>query len=336
MRILVRNCVYIISVLCLFALVSGCGGGSGSSGLSYTGSTSPATLTPTNSAQLVGGAYTGGSSGIIIGGVTAGLTDYDYGASRRPRSLVLSEALIKFVHLATVDNTLARPETAATVTNIPSSTINGNCGGTATVNGSYDDAVKTISISANLSAYCEDGTTLNGTIGASGQAVANAQNNINISSISITLAGLTAAYGGDSFTADGSMSIGPQPGYAYIDNNILLTIGMVFKDNATAKVYKLENFEISASSTTGAVAYDDIAISGRYYDPDAGYIDLSTPATIRIMSNDDWPSSGSLRGTGNNSSATITALDNSTYRLDVDSDNNGSADFTNTGAWSDL
>jgi len=338
MRALTKNYVYAILAACLLAQISGCGSGadSGTSGLTYTGSTSPATLTSSNSAILVGGAYTGGNSGILIGGLTAGLTNYEVGTSRRPRSLVLSDALLTFVHLTSVDDTLARPEITATVNNIPSSTLHGNCGGTATVNGSYDDGDKTLSITANLGNYCQDGTTLNGTVGASGQAVVDAQNNINISSISITLAQLSASYSGDSFTADGSMTIVPQSGYTYIADNDILTIDMLFKDNATAKVFKLENFTISESLTTGTSSYADMTITGRYYAPDEGYIDLSTPTAIRVMVGDNWPSSGSLRGTGNNSSATLTALDNNAYRIDVDTDNNGTPDYTENALWVDL
>ena len=338
MRALTKSCVYAISAACLLTLISGCGSGgeSGTSGLSYTGSTSPATLTSNNSAILVGGAYTGGNSGILIGGLTAGLTNYGSGASRRPRSLVLSDALLTFIHLTSIDDTLARPEIAATVNNIPSSTLHGNCGGSATVNGSYDDGDKTLSLTANLSNFCQDGTTLNGTVGASGQAVVDTQNNINISSISITLAQLTASYSGDSFTADGSMTIAPQSGYPYIANNNVLTIDMLLEDNATAKVFKLENFTISQSLTTAASPYADMTITGRYYAPDEGYIDLSTPTAIHVMAGDGWPSSGSLRGTGNNSSATLTALDNNAYRLDVDTDNNGSSDYTENALWGDL
>jgi len=338
MKIFTRKCIHVVATLCLFALVSGCGGGggSGSSGLSYTGSTSPATLTTTNSANLLGGAYTGGNSGIIISGVTAGLAHYDFGASRRPRTLVLADAFIKFARLSFVDDALARPETAATVTNIPRSTLNGNCGGTATVNGSYDDVSKLISISAIFNNYCQDGTTLNGTVGASGLATADGQNNISISTITITLTKLSARYGGDSFAADGTMSIAPQAGFTYIDHDVVLTIDMLFKDNATAKVYKLENFGIAQSSISGTLAYEDITINGRYYDPDEGYIDLSTPVTIRVINNDQWPSSGSLRGTGNNSSATITAQSNATYQLDVDTDGNGSVDSTESGLWTNI
>jgi hypothetical protein len=45
---------------------------------------------------------------------------------------------------------------------------------------------------------------------------------------------------------------------------------------------------------------------------------------------------GKLKGTGNGSSATLTALDNTTYQLDVDTDNNGTPESTTTGLWVDL
>ncbi|MEJ2567212.1 MAG: hypothetical protein P8141_14890, partial [Gammaproteobacteria bacterium] len=61
MRTTAVNCARVISALCLFALVSACGdGGGGSSGLSYTGSTAPASLTSTNSTTLLSDAYAGG------------------------------------------------------------------------------------------------------------------------------------------------------------------------------------------------------------------------------------------------------------------------------------
>lgn len=328
----------VISTLCLFPLISGCGdsSGDGSPGLTYTGATSPAVITSSNAAGLIGSAYTGGNSGISVGDITAGVKHLDNGVSRRPRSLTISRALIKFVHLTAIDHTLAMPETAATASNIPRSTLNGNCGGTATVDGSYDDADHTISLSANLSSYCQDGMKLNGTIGALGQAIADRQNNINISNVTITLANLSASYEGGTFTASGTMSITPQPEYTYVDNNILLTINMLLKDNATTKVYKLANFRISQSSTIGTISYDDITITGRFYDPDSGYIDLSTPTAIRILNDDVWPSSGSLRAGGADCSATLTALSDITYQLDVDSDGNGSVDSSESGLWANI
>jgi len=323
-----------IAALSLISAVSGCG--DGSSTLSYTGATSPAILSPVNSEDLVAGAYTGGNSGIFISNLTKGLTQYHFGASRRPRALVLSSALMDFIRRAATGDTLAIPDTAATVTNIPDAAIKGNCGGSATVDGSYDDVDSSLSLSANLNNYCENGTTLSGTVGASGSAVADGGNNINISSISVKATNLTATYGRDSFTVDGALTIKPQAGKNDIDSDILVTIDMLFKDNATSKVYKLENFAISRLATLGTGSQEDISIAGRYYDPDEGYIDLLTTTDILITDKGQWPSSGSIRATGKNSSATLTAQSDTTYRLDVDSDGDGTVDVTENGQWAKI
>ncbi len=327
----------IAATLCLTILLAGCGDAGGTpSNLSYTGSTSPAALNPTNSASLLGDAYSGGNSGLSISNVHAGLADYSAGASRRPRTIVLTEGLISFVRRAAADDTLARPDVAATIANIPRTTLTGNCGGTATIDGSYDDGTRSISLSANLNKYCQDGTTLNGTVGASGLGIADGQQNINPTSLTVTLSGLDAAYSGDAFSAAGTISIAPQAGHAYINDNAIMTIDLLLKDTATAKIYKLKNFKVSLSSTIATVSYEDITLNGRYYDPDQGYIDVSTPTPLRLIYNDQWPSSGSLRASGLNSTATLTAQSNTTYQLDVDTDGNGSTDSTESGLWFNL
>jgi hypothetical protein len=334
MRTTAVNCARVISALCLFALVSACGdGGGGSSGLSYTGSTAPASLTSTNSTTLLSDAYAGGNAGTAIGSI-ASLTNTSYHAPRRPRSLALSETLVNFVRLSTAGATVGTASTAAAVNTIPTNTMDGNCGGTATVSGNYDDVSGAISMTANFNAYCQDNTTLDGTIAASGNIDTSSSSSSSISNMAITVSNLTANMAsGDSFTADGTLSIVPQSGYSSIATNSVITINMLLEDSTTSKLYKLANYQISQTVTS---TYNDIDITGRYYDPDEGYIDLSTPATIQVMPSDQWPSSGSLKGTGNSSSATITALDNTTYQLDVDTDNNGTVNYTTTGLWSAL
>jgi hypothetical protein len=337
-RIEPGGCVKAVSALSLVALITACGGGGGggSSGLSYSGAITPASLTTTNSATLLSDAYAEGSTAANIDriGSVASLTNSTHDAPRRPRSLALSEALVTFIRLSATGNTLNAPSAAAAVTTIPTNTVDGGCGGAATINGSYDDVSGAISVTTTFNSYCQHGTTLNGAISASGNAVISSSSIVSISNLSISVSNLTADMaGGDFFTASGTLSIVPQSGYTSIATHSVITINMLFKDNITAKVYKLANYDISQTVTLG---YNDVVITGRYYDPDAGYIDLSTPTTIRAAMTDLWPSSGKLKGTGNGSSATLTALDNTTYQLDVDTDNNGTPESTTTGLWVDL
>lgn len=318
-----------IAILAVFTLLGGCGGGSGgTASIAYTGSTTPAVLTQSNGGDMVSGAYLGGNSSVVIGGVTAGLTNND-STIEYPRSLVLSRALTQVVLQSGINDALPSNGAAATVTNIDVTAINGTCGGSATISGSYNDISGDLSLNANFNGYCEGGTTLNGAISLSGNAIATSSS-LNITTFTITLSNLSASHGGDSFSSSGTMTITPQTGYTYLDNNIVLTVDMLFKDNVSNKVYKLENYAMSVSST---LSYDDIDISGRYYDPDYGYIDISTPTTLRVYLPDEWPSTGVIHATGDNSSVTITALDNTTYQLDID---DGISNFQETGMWAEL
>jgi hypothetical protein len=110
-----------------------------------------------------------------------------------------------------------------------------------------------------------------------------------------------------------------------------VTLDFVLRDDATQAAYKLQNYVIALTNGSG---YVDAAISGRYYDPVQGYIDISTPTPLRISGTDYWPSSGVLQATGDNDAASFTALSSTTYQLDIDSNNDGTPDVTTTGTWS--
>ncbi len=58
---------------------------------------------------------------------------------------------------------------------------------------------------------------------------------------------------------------------------------------------------------------------------------------LRILVTDRYPSSGSLLLTDTqNRRALITALDATTYQLQIDADANGTYETTTTGLWSEL
>jgi len=74
-------------------------------------------------------------------------------------------------------------------------------------------------------------------------------------------------------------------------------MNMLLKDNIADKVYKFENYVMTITEDTKG-RYADIEVTGRYYDPDYGYVDISTPVPLRIYSGDDRPSSGEVVCTG--------------------------------------
>lgn len=136
--------------------------------------------------------------------------------------------------------------------------------------------------------------------------------------------------------ADNSPSDSTYPDdQAQVDEGGSTTIQLnyVLRDNGSELAYKFENFNISLINGSG---YVDASITGRYYDPNQGYLEISTPTPLRIVGTDYWPTSGILKGAGNNDAAAFTALSNTSYQLDIDSNNDGTPDVTTTGAWSNL
>jgi hypothetical protein len=336
--------------------------------ISYDGTTAAATLTQTNSATLLADAYQGGQAGSALGS-SAGLADQKL-PSRRPRTILLSQVLENAVQQA-VQNGTFTPGNAAAITDVTNQ-LAGSCGGQMSYTGTVNDETREFYISLSFDNYCADSTTVNGSATASGQTDTNAYNQdmYNNKSLapnpySVTFDALTISSGGSSFSANGYALItkadepdqdeSPDPNASsepinpnntpdadddlaadeQPDSGDVTTIKLncLLRDDATQVVYKTEDFTIALTNGSG---YVDASINGRYYDPAQGYIDISTPTPLRISGTDYWPSSGIFHAAGDNDAASFTALSNTTYQLDIDSNNDGTADVTTTGAWSAL
>ena len=341
---------------------------SGSVRISYDGSTDPATLTQSDSALLLAGAYQGGQAGSALGS-TASLTDPNPGPSR-PRTFLLSQALENAVQQA-VQNGTFTPGNAAAVTDVTNQ-LAGSCGGRMSYSGTVNEETREFYIDLSFDNYCDDSTTVNGSATASGQTDTNAydQDMFNDTSLapnplSISFDSLAISSSGHSFSASGyalvtktdEPDLDENPDVAASNEAVnpnntpdaddspatdeqpdaggvtAIKLNCVLRDDATKLAYKTENFNITLTDGAG---YVDADLSGRYYDPERGYIDISTPTPLRIDGTDYWPSSGVLHGIGSNDSASFTALNNTTYQLDVDSNGDGASDITTTGAWSGL
>ena len=80
--------------------------------------------------------------------------------------------------------------------------------------------------------------------------------------------------------------------------------------------------------------YDDIpALTGRYYDPDNGYVEPSVEETVRGYHGDDWVSNGKIvltgaEGTqGGDTKIRITYLSATEYLVEADTNGNGAYDY---------
>lgn len=312
------------AILPAVVLLGGCLGNSSSTTtaaastrISYSGVTAPASLSSTNAATLLAGAFQGGQAGNAFGS-TAAVADQP--APSESRTLLLSQGLLGIIRQA---NLSALNSAAAAVNNV-SNQVSGNCGGQMAYTGTADDASNQFYATFTFTNYCQDGTTFSGTATASGVI----DSLLGFSNLSLSFDALTVASLGDSFTANGYELITPTAGAFTVKMNQLL------EDGATKRVYRFDQLVFTVQQGSGLV---DISIgSGRYYDPRYGYIDLSTPTVLVINDGDYWPSSGIITGTGFNSSASLTAQSNTTYQLDVDTNGDGTPDVTTTGLWNSL
>lgn len=93
------------------------------------------------------------------------------------------------------------------------------------------------------------------------------------------------------------------------------------REDSSGKVYWYDNYKVKLVHGYDSQSYEDETISGRFYDPDRGYIDVSTASQVRTYYGDDWSSSGVIMATGaNNATVRLTFISAVLYRVEMDVD----------------
>jgi hypothetical protein len=324
---LVKNlnylCVVGVVALGLMTIVAtGGGGGDGDGGgpsiPSYTGLTEPATIDENNAEALAVGAYEGGRMGAATGvmGVVQTEASGNIGYSRILKvSEVLEDSLRQVDFMSRSDGTFI----GAIYT--VSATVYGNCGGSASYTISVDDQTGDFSGSFTFASYCEDGVTISGGASFSGQVDVITED---LMKFSLSFSTLTGTSGNESFTLSGDISFDLTV-YPYI-----MTMSVLVRDESTGKVYWVKDYTMTV--TEGAT-YVDVELSGTYYDPDYGYVILTTPTPLRIYEDHYWPSQGVLvvegeiGAMGGNTKARLTFLSSITYQVEADTNGDGEYDW---------
>lgn len=283
----------------LIACGGGAGGSAGSASFSYTGSRSAAAISGSNAAVLAGAA----AKGTVAG---AGVTDALGAVQISPVALArdANHATARVVErIVTQKLTGAGGGLLLTGIGTGSEVIAGPCGGSALV--AIDSASATsISGTVSFSNFCEpDVIFVSGTVAFTADVtlVGNPVSAVTINALSIT-------------TSDSDK------------------LSVYVRDSGT--VYWVHGLGITI---TASPSYHDVTVSGVFYHPAYGHVTVSTPTTLRILVTDRYPSSGSLLLTDTqNRRALLTALDATTYQLQIDADANGTYETTTTGPWSEL
>jgi hypothetical protein len=322
-RIVTRTVTMTMAAAAVSALtLAACGGnGGGGSSIVYSGVTTPAAVTSDNALALASAAYDGGNSGgsLAFVGVAAGRTGSDIGTVQ---AVNVSHVLIDAVRSAQL-----RPssETAVAAGATTSGSLpEGTCGGSATYSGTANQSTGEFHATFRFNAWCNDGVTVAGTLTANGHVDVNTQD---LASLEFSFSVLTVSDGTDTFRGRGTIS-------ATFGTSDVLTIDMDFAAG-DGTIYRASNLTVEA---TPAASGENVTITGRVFHPLHGYVDVTTPQPLVVVTGEDHPSSGEFVVTGaNNSSARLTALSATTFQIDVDADGDGTYETTvGTFTWGTL
>lgn len=309
--------LFLILVSVSFLVACGGGGGGGvpanPTSLAYTGSTAKALISQSNAAEITSEALTGGISANIFtefAAVSAGSEGTD--ANR----LNLSVTAIAMQNA--VDNLLtASPSStgAAKAVQTEQETINGACGGTAAGFVQVDDVTGVFSGELTFANYCDTNITLNGKTDFSG--IINLTTD-QIENIEFNFGYLTSTEPSGSSIIDGNLLIVNQ------SNGFNITMDMYLQDGSD--VYWINNYNIEAIENPSSVS---ITVSGVFYDPNYGYVTLSTPENLVVYGNDRLPTSGILlvEGemgvSGGPTKAKLTCKPTGLFQVEADTDGDG-------------
>lgn len=277
---------------------------SSTTGISYSGLTSQATVESSNAKTLAKDGYSVGTSASFSG------KPNEDGKVEMPVELLLYNIFKESIQVTNLSKPLEKTETQT-------GSSNGNCGGTVSYSLAIDDVTGSFSGTLTYSNYCSMGTMVNGTTTVTGSYDSSSQR---IASLTLSMTDLSFTFGSASFTISGTLSINTNTGTITMNANV--------RNNTTLKVYKVENF-------TSVVTAAGITKSFRFYHPDYGYVDIATPIVFRFSSGEKYPSSGVMTINGaNNTRAKLTAESSTQYSVSADFNGDGTYETTiGTYSW---
>jgi len=333
MKCLIKSYLNIIFFCGLVAILAGCGSGGGggsdeggTKGLSYTGKTSKALITKDNAQEIMSNyyaSYKGSSEAGFLGrqmpgpesqlnylGVWYGI----YSVFHRMESVTHNNG-----------TNLPRPLNLKKMVDDPPQTIPGDCltnPGEAVIRTQTDDKTGDFTRTITFNNYCTNGVTISGS--------ANISGNSDGSYAKVTFSELYVSTGACSITMQGEMTLTIPD-----DSTVKMDMALLVRDNNIKKTYKIENFHLSATDYS---SYTIIEESGRFYDPDYGYVDIDTTTPLKVYYSDDFPSSGVIEAIGDKGTkAKLTAVSNTQYRLEADTDGDGLYDYnSDLLLWEDM
>ena len=314
-------------VVLAMTVVYGCsggggGGGGGSTGITYTGITTQAVIDQNNAEEIAIGSYEGGNIGSslnIVGAISENSISV-----KQPLAQDLTASFNGIIDK--IENLVGENTINIGAIETVNETINGNCtvGGSASLILSVNDQNGDFSGSITFNNYCETPPqiTINGDVTVVGNVNLN---NESITYFDIDFNNLTVESGGESIGMNGSLDLD----FDSLSRLTRMAISFVIEDVNFAKTYKFDNLVYQYTYGSG---YFSFTITGRYYDYDYGYVDMTTDTAIKVYTGDILPSEGILILTGDNGTvAKLIVINETSFYVVADTDGDSNFDDFDSG-----
>ncbi len=306
-----------LAIVCSLTLYgcSSSGGDTATGAVTYSGLTTPATITAANADGLASTAVNGSAAGATV---AAGAIN-----KNSINTFGLAQTVLSQSDLVTAD---AASMPAAGAIQTISQTLNGadyGGSGSATVVGSIDNVTGYGSLTVTYNHFSDgySNTTFNGVMTLTNDATGKT---ISFSNITIT-------------DASGVFSMGGSVHSKITATGEILTMNIVASSSAGLAV-KVENFVVITTTNALGQVVDESG-SGRIYNSAEGYIDITTTSPLVYSpAGSIYPSSGGpVIATGSGGTIVkVTPVDAMSVLIEADTTGDGNFDYSKTTLWSTL
>ena len=322
-----------ITIIALISFLVGCGGGGSNSSsggsVTYNGSSSQVTINESNAESLAINAYKNSNSMRSMtdsGDILSAVKSNSSGAQgSRPISIALAQTVMDVLEQAKIKT----PSAAGLIAAVYNESMPSDCGGSASMSGTINESTLVFNITSTFNNYCTNGDGITGGVVTNGVMQMEGSFNQSLTSMTMDVTFnnflVSLINTGVSATTSGTMEM------TMSSSSATITMNMVMRDNSTENTYKVVNLLITMYGMSSNAPY--FSMSGRFYDPDYGYSDITTEEEFHMNLSDNAPSDGTMLITGasgtagGSTKARLIVLSRIQYQVVADTNGDGAYNF---------
>src|SRR6185369_13320183 len=289
---------------------------------SFKGVITAATPTSANAEDLAMGSFGGGSIAAAIRSV-AKTGENSAEATRNRPVLQLVQVLKQSARRMEIPQKAAlfrKPPQSALAKSVGRQSnyqLQGDSGGTATYALDVNDSTGSFFGTVVYKGYNSKGIIIDGTTEVLGTMDVDRQQ---LSRLTLSFRSLSLQSGNSTLFLTGSLSWG----FNFVSSTETLSMNMVLQVQSSAKTYWFNNYELVTVYSGNSLT---LTISGRYYDHDCGYVDLTTETPLVATYGSHWPSQGVLKSSGKNGNWVRLNFQANTMAIEADTDGDSNPDW---------